>query len=275
PVHLELLGTLEAIVEAKAEILVGLGGEGTAVVPADAEALQPHLSESVATISFGPGGDVHVLEVEVEMAAGTTAAVIATPAGEERFRLPFTEAHNLTNALAAIAIGLSLDLPLAELSRRTPEIVFSRLRGELIELAEDVVLINDCYNANPVSMRAALEHLRALRRPGRMVAVLGGMAELGPDAATYHREVAAVARELGAKPIVGVGELARDYSPDEWSPDARSAAAIVADLLEPGDAVLVKGSRAIGLEAVAEALAGPGGDPEPAPDAKRRAGADG
>jgi UDP-N-acetylmuramoyl-tripeptide--D-alanyl-D-alanine ligase len=115
-------------------------------------------------------------------------------------------------------------------------------------------VINDCYNANPVSMRAALDHLASLDSAGRRVAVLGGMAELGPDGPTYHREAGAHARRLGIEPIIGVGELARDYVPDSWARDADAAAAPVSRMLEPGDAVLVKGSRAIELERLTDEL---------------------
>jgi UDP-N-acetylmuramoyl-tripeptide--D-alanyl-D-alanine ligase len=253
PVHLELLGTLDAIVEAKAELLKGLRGRGRAVVPADAEALEPHLNERLVSIAFGAGGDVFALRSRVE--GGSTVAVVGTPHGTQEFRFPFTEAYNLTNALAAIAIGVALDAPLDEMAQRAPEIVFSRLRGELLELRDGVVILNDCYNANPISMRAALEHLAARDAPGRRVAVLGEMAELGPDGPFYHREIGARARELGVGPIVGVGELAQDYAPDEWVPDARAAVPTVHGLLQRGDAVLVKGSRSVGLELLSDELA--------------------
>jgi UDP-N-acetylmuramoyl-tripeptide--D-alanyl-D-alanine ligase len=253
PVHLELLGTLEAIAEAKAEILQGLEGDGRGVIPADAEALEPHLRDSLETVTFGPGGDIFAREARV--VDGRTEAIVVTPEGEQRFRFPFAEAHNLSNALCAIAIGVALGAPLEGLARRAPEIVFSRLRGESIELADGVVLINDCYNANPLSMRAALDHLRSLEPRGRRLAVLGGMAELGPDGPGYHREIGAHARELGVGPIVGVGELARDYAPDDWVPTPDAAVSLAERLLGPGDVVLVKGSRSVGLERFTDALA--------------------
>jgi UDP-N-acetylmuramoyl-tripeptide--D-alanyl-D-alanine ligase len=261
PVHLELLGTLDAIVEAKAEILAGLGDRGRAVVPEDAEALGPHLHDTLVTMTFGPGGDVFDLGDKVTKRE--RRVMIGTPHGQAEFRLPFTEAHNLSNTLCAVAIGTVLDLPIEAMAERAPGIVFSRLRGQLVELADDVVLVNDCYNANPISMRAALEHLATLKPAGRRVAVLGGMAELGPDAAVYHREAGALARELGIGPIVGVGELARDYAPDAWAPDAEAAAPAVMRLLGPGDTVLIKGSRAIELERLTDELAARrGGDRE-------------
>jgi UDP-N-acetylmuramoyl-tripeptide--D-alanyl-D-alanine ligase len=253
PVHLELLGTMEAIAEAKAEILMGLSNRGRAVIPADEEALEPHLHEQLVTITFGPGGDVFC---ESQSGDGRSIdAVVGTPDGEERFQFPFGEAHNLQNALAAIAIGTALDVPPGEMAQRTPRITFSRLRGELLELAGGILVVNDCYNANPISMRAALEHLASLDAAGRHVAVLGEMLELGEDAESYHREIGAHARQLGVEPILGVGELARDFAPDAWAPDAEAAIPLAEAMVEPGDAVLVKGSRAVGLELVTDELA--------------------
>jgi UDP-N-acetylmuramoyl-tripeptide--D-alanyl-D-alanine ligase len=252
PVHLELLGTIEAIAEAKAEIVAGLGREGTAVVPADAEALAPHLLDELTTITFGPAGDVSAREHERR--DDGISATIATPAGEQRFELPFPERHNLENAVCAIAIGVALEAPLSEMARRAPGISFSRLRGELHELPAGGLLVNDSYNANPVSMRAALEHLASIDVAGRRLAVLGGMAELGPTGPGYHRDIGAHARGLGIDVIVGVGELARHYGPDHWAADADAAVAVVEPLLGPRDAILVKGSRAIGLERFSEKL---------------------
>jgi UDP-N-acetylmuramoyl-tripeptide--D-alanyl-D-alanine ligase len=103
-------------------------------------------------------------------------------------------------------------------------------------------------------MRAALDHLASLDAAGRRMAVLGGMAELGPDAARYHREAAAHARDLGIDRLVGVGELARDYAPDEWVPDPESAVEVIERLLGRGDALLVKGSRSVGMERFTDTL---------------------
>lgn len=258
PVHLELLGTLEAIVEAKAEILQGLGPEGRAVVPADAEALEPHLADTLQTLTFGAGGDVHA--VSVERGKRSAEVLVATPAGEQRFVLPFAETHNVTNALAAVAVGVTLGADLDAMARRTSGITFSRLRGELHELPGDITLVNDCYNANPISMHAALDSLAAMAGSGRKVAVLGGMAELGPDSASYHRDVAAHARGLGVGPVIGVGELARDYAPDQWSETPEAAVELVDALLGAGDSLLVKGSRSVGLEHFTDGLIGRRGE---------------
>jgi len=252
PVHVELLGSVAAIAAAKAEILAALPRGGTAVVPAEAGELEPHLGGADRLLRFGPGGDVAASEARV--LDGVTEALIATPAGSQRFHFPFTEAHNLTNALAAIAAGVALGAPLAEMADRAASIGFSSFRGERIELGDGIILVNDCYNANPVSMRAALDHLATLGAP-RTVAVLGEMGELGPGSPGFHREVGAHARAAGVDLVIGVGLPARDYDPDELVADPGEAAELLAAKLEPGDAVLVKGSRSAGLESVATELA--------------------
>ena len=142
PVHLELLGSERAVAAAKAEILAGLGDHGRAVVPADEPALAPHLDHRLATISFGPGGEVEVRSAE-RRGRGVVAR-IATPRGEATFELPFGGAHNLLNAACAVSIGVALGAEPTEMARRAPDISFSRLRGELVELPGGAVLVNDC-----------------------------------------------------------------------------------------------------------------------------------
>jgi UDP-N-acetylmuramoyl-tripeptide--D-alanyl-D-alanine ligase len=253
PVHVELLGSVEAIAAAKAEILDALPPGGTAVAPVEAGALEPHLERAPRLLRFGPGGDVEAAEVSVT--GGVTEALVRTPLGAQRFHFPFTEAHNLANALAAIAAGVALGAELAGMADRAADIGFSRFRGERLELPGGIVLVNDCYNANPVSMRAALDHLATLGAE-RSLAVLGEMGELGTDSGRYHREVGEHARAAGIDFVIGVGLPARDYDPDELVADPGEAAELLAARLEPGDAVLVKGSRSAGLEAVAEELPG-------------------
>jgi UDP-N-acetylmuramoyl-tripeptide--D-alanyl-D-alanine ligase len=252
PVHVELLGSVEAIAAAKAEVLDQLPADGVAIAPVEAGELEPHLARAPRLLRFGPGGDVEAAEVTVS--EGVTEALVSTPAGSQLFHFPFAERHNLSNALAAVAAGVALEAPLAGLADRAADIGFSRFRGERIELGNGIVLVNDCYNANPVSMRAALDHLATLGAP-RTVAVLGEMGELGPGAPDFHREVGAHARAAGVDLVLGVGLPARDYDPDELVADPAEAAELLSELLVPGDAVLVKGSRSAGLEAVAVELA--------------------
>jgi UDP-N-acetylmuramoyl-tripeptide--D-alanyl-D-alanine ligase len=248
PVHLELLGSLEAIADAKAELLRALPADGTAVIPAGVELLAPHRRDDLRTITFGPGGEVHLVE------AGDAGVVIAAGHRTIELQPSFAQAHNLLNLLAAVSVAIALDIaPGGPL-----DVAFSALRGDRLELDGDVVVINDCYNANPMSMRAALDDLAATAR-GRTVAVLGDMLELGPDERRFHAEVGRHADERGVGVVVAVGSRAQAIA-DAFGGEthavatAQEAAALVPTLLAPGDTVLVKASRGIGLEAVADAL---------------------
>ena len=170
--------------------------------------------------------------------------------------VPFTMRVQAGNAVAALLAYVALDLPLERAAEGSAEIVFSPWRCEESPLPGGGLLINDAYNANPASMLAALEHLVERAGPRRTVAVLGEMAELGVEGPHFHEELGAAARRLGVDMIVGVGELGRRYRPDEWAPDATAAIPVVRSVVAPGDTVLVKASRAVGLEIVAESLAG-------------------
>ncbi|HEY2718932.1 MAG TPA: cyanophycin synthetase, partial [Solirubrobacteraceae bacterium] len=135
---------------------------------------------------------------------------------------------------------------------------FSALRGERLDLPDGVVLINDCYNANPMSMRAAIDDL-AQTAPARRVAVLGDMLELGGESERLHREVGLYAAEQGLDVLLTVGPLAaemrREYEGESYAVgDTGAAAELLQRLLSAGDTVLVKGSRGVGLEHVAQAL---------------------
>ncbi len=165
------------------------------------------------------------------------------------FATSYSSQHQLANTRTAIVTAGCLDIPLpaGELN-----VEFSKLREEEHVLPGGGLLLNDCYNANPVSMRAALTHLTERAGAGRRLAVLGEMAELGETAPAYHREVGELVRELGVQ-VIAVGELARGYG-GEWVATADEAAVRLRDELRTGDVVLVKGSRSVGLEVVAENL---------------------
>lgn len=234
PVHLELLGSLEAIAAAKAELLVDLRPGATAVLPADEPLLEAHLREDLRTVTFGPGGDVAALGDDLEV--------------------PFQSRHMRLNALAALAAARAVGVQ----PRGRLDVTLSALRGERIELPGPVLVIDDCYNANPMSMRAALDDL-AESASGRRLAVLGDMLELGPQEATFHAEIGCYAGECGVDVLITVGPLAAAMGPQfggelHGADDAAAAAALVRELVAPGDTVLVKGSRGVGLEVVAQGL---------------------
>jgi UDP-N-acetylmuramoyl-tripeptide--D-alanyl-D-alanine ligase len=237
PVHLELLGSLENIARAKAELLDELPAGAVAVVPEDAPELEPFIPDGLDVRRFAPP--------EAEIREGRTYV---------RWRghdvvFGFAARHQATNAAAALTAAEALGVgPPTE----PVEVVFSRLRSQESELPGGGLLINDAWNANPVAMRAALAHLLERAEGRRTVAILGEMAELGPEAPRYHEEVGREAENVDV--VLGVGELARGYAPDECTPTAAEAVAVARRIVRPGDAVLVKGSRSVGLEVVAEAL---------------------
>ena len=259
PVHLELVGTVAAVAQAKAELIEALPAGGVAIVPADVTELEPYLRRGDLEVRrFGPG-DVLSAEVEGER----TRAVLAVAGRELELSFNFVARHHLLNALAALHAYDALGLPLDRAHEGSGAIAFSRWRGDELPLEGGGLLINDAYNANPVSMRAALDHLADRAGSRRRVAVLGEMAELGPEAPRYHREVGRHASTVGVDVLLTVGPLAGHYREGQTEiPSVRSVAGVdeaiaaLDELLQPGDCVLVKASRAVGLEAVAEALVG-------------------
>jgi UDP-N-acetylmuramoyl-tripeptide--D-alanyl-D-alanine ligase len=251
--HLELLSSIEAIAAAKAELIEGLMAGATAVIPAQEPLLEPYLRADIRTVTFGEGGDVTLAD------PGADGAVVVRH-GSERITLypSFRGAHNLRNLLAAIAAAGALGVR----HEGALEVRFSALRGERRTLPGGVLLIDDCYNANPMSMRAAIDDL-AETVASRRVAVLGDMLELGADAPRFHREIGEHAVAAGVELLITAGPLAermRDgFDGEAYSvPDAAAVVALLGGLLQAGDAVLVKGSRGVGLELVAEALGAAG-----------------
>jgi UDP-N-acetylmuramoyl-tripeptide--D-alanyl-D-alanine ligase len=234
PVHLELVGTVENVAKAKAELVEALPPGGVAIVPEE-PLLEPYL---------------HRTDIEIRR-FGTVQSAADLP-----FSTSFTGLHQLQNTLAALAVCDVLGVPTPE----ALEVEFSPLREEVVELDGGVTLINDSYNANPASMRAALAHLSELAGDRRKVAVLGGMAELGEGAPAFHREIGQEVARSGVAVLVAVGSLAEGYLAyaegveTRSAADADMAAATVSELIRPGDVVLVKGSRAVGLETVAAKL---------------------
>jgi UDP-N-acetylmuramoyl-tripeptide--D-alanyl-D-alanine ligase len=235
PVHLEKVGDLDGVMRAKGELIAALPAGGTAVVPAgfpvergDIEIVR--VGEDVTLVSFVP-------------------PVVATSLGS--VEVDFTARHLAVNALTAFAAADALGLELPD----RLHVDFTEWRNQELPLPGGGVLVNDAWNANPVSMRAALEHLVQLAAGRRTVAVLGDMAELGDYSAEGHREVASALDELGIGEVVAIGPQARAYG-GRHVDTIDEAVALLEELLAPGDCVLVKGARAMGLERVAEALTG-------------------
>ncbi|MDT7701118.1 MAG: UDP-N-acetylmuramoyl-tripeptide--D-alanyl-D-alanine ligase [Pseudonocardiales bacterium] len=275
--HLGEFGSPEGVAQAKGELVEALAADGVAILNADDPAVSAMASRTAArVVRFGlaapvsaersahtgapPGPDVSARDVVLD--AGRARFRLVTPVGEADVALQLVGEHHVSNALAAAAVALELggtpEGIAAALSAATPA---SRWRMEVEERADGVTVVNDTYNANPESMRAALRALAAIARPtqtqpGRRTwAVLGPMAELGPDSAAAHAETAAAARELGVDRIVAVGTDAYGAGPRTTGRVDRDAAlALLRAELAPGDVVLVKASRSAGLDRLASAL---------------------
>ncbi len=259
-VHTELFGTLEDIARAKGELIEAVPVDGFAVLNGDDPAVAAMADRTEATVvTYGADGDVRAGGVELDADLRPRFRI---EVGGERaaVHLAVSGRHNVSNALAAAAIGHVCGIPLPRIAEGLEGATLSPWRMELRRSAAGGVVINDAYNANPTSMRAALDSLAAFDAD-RRVAVLGAMGELGAGSAAAHLEVAGHAAALGIEVVAvacdAYGAQVRHVgSVDE----ARAALGPV----EPGSAVLVKASRAAGLERLAIELA-PRAHDDPAP----------
>jgi UDP-N-acetylmuramoyl-tripeptide--D-alanyl-D-alanine ligase len=243
PVHLELVGSVDGVARSKAELVAALPEDGIAIVPTSAD-LEPYLRNDIDVRRVGP--------VDVELR--DDGAHVAF--GGDRIRFPLTSRHQAQNALTAMTAYEALGLPLERLAESAATVLLSPWRGEELPLPGGGFVVNDAYNANPTSMEAALRHLAERGAGHRLVAILGGMAELGEHTERHHHELAELAGELGID-VIAVGDVARVYGFEAWAPDADAALEAARKLVEPGDAVLVKASRSVALEGIAPALANP------------------
>jgi len=232
-VHIEHVGSLEGVIRAKSELIAALPAGGIAVVPADFAVARD---------------DLHVVRVgqDVTLESFEPPSLVTSLGTVE---VGFTARHLAANALTALATADALGLSLP----KRLEVAFADMRNEELPLEGGGTLVNDAWNANPISMRAALEHLAQLANGRRRIAVLGEMAELGDYADEAHREVAAAIDDVGVDVLIAVGEQARVYGGTQAA-DAEEAAALLRTVLRPGDCVLVKGARVLRLERVAEEI---------------------
>jgi UDP-N-acetylmuramoyl-tripeptide--D-alanyl-D-alanine ligase len=268
PDHLEFFGTVEASARAKGELLDLLPPDGAAVLNAD-DAHFGYLASRTRcqVVSFGLSRKAEVRATEVVADPRRGTAFRLTLPGRTRGARVILQAHgahNLSNALAAAAVGHCLALSGAVIARGLARFRPATMRSQVHRWG-DLRIINDCYNANPVSMKAAIDLLMHLGVGGRTIAVLGDMLELGPESPALHREVGAYLAERGVGYLIACGMLGRGFAegareagmaPDRVreAPDAPAAAAILTTMLRAGDVILVKGSRGMRMERVIEAL---------------------
>ncbi len=279
--HLGLLGSRSAIAQAKAEIIEGLSDSQCAIVPAAEPLISAELHRTSArVVTFGEGAECDVRAENVGLDEGARAHFELVHAeSRANVQLAVHGEHFVYNALAVAAVAINVGIPLASVAEQLSAArIESKWRMEVTTTPQGVTLINDTYNANPESMRAALKSLASMRGEGRTWAVLGEMLELGADSVEEHDAIGRLVVRLDISQLICVGAGTRVMhlgasnegswgEESRWVPDAESALAILLREARRGDVVLVKASRGIGLESVAAAFSdgeasGDGGETE-------------
>ena len=270
PDHLEFFGSMEGSAQAKAELLDLLPPDGTAVLNADDpyyDYLAARARCRVVSFGFSSKADVRAMDVKPDGRNGTIFRLLLP--GKVRHTIVHIRVqggHNVTNALAAGAVGTVLGLPGAVIAQGLSRFRPAAMRSQVF-VSQGVKIINDCYNANPASMKAAVQLLAQTKSDRKKIAVLGDMLELGPGAVRMHEEVGAFIAHQGIDQLVACGVLGRSLAEgakraglDRTSilevPDANAAAAAMKTIVKQGDVVLVKASRGMKLEQVVHTLQG-------------------
>ncbi|MGP4042709.1 UDP-N-acetylmuramoyl-tripeptide--D-alanyl-D-alanine ligase [Streptomyces sp. 2A115] len=280
--HIGEFGGREQIAQAKGELVEGLPEDGAAILNADDPLVRAMASRTKArVILFGESGEADVRAENVRLTeSGQPAFSLHTPSGCGDVTMRLYGEHHVSNALAAAAVAHELGMSADEIATALSEAgALSRWRMEVTERPDGVTVVNDAYNANPESMRAALRALVAMGKAaqaqgGRTWAVLGPMAELGDEALAEHDAVGRLAVRLNVSKLVAVGGREASwlqlgaYNEGSWGEesvhvsDAQAAVDLLRSELRPGDVVLVKASRSVGLERVAQALLDGGAEGE-------------
>jgi UDP-N-acetylmuramoyl-tripeptide--D-alanyl-D-alanine ligase len=263
--HLGHFASVEAIADAKAEILERASGDTLAVLNADDPRVMARaagFAGRVATFGTSPAASVRAVDVRDRGVSGTDARVV-TPHGEADVRVPLPGRGPLFNVLAATAVALAYDVPLSTIVERAARLAAVPRRGEVVRLGRGVVLVDDSYNSSPAALAHALDAL-ATEPAARRVAVLGEMRELGEFSTALHEQSGRAAAAAGVALLIAVGgpparaladaAVAAGMPADQVHCFASSveAAPAVSGLLRAGDVVLVKGSRGTGTDVVAD-----------------------
>ncbi|MHC3473405.1 UDP-N-acetylmuramoyl-tripeptide--D-alanyl-D-alanine ligase [Streptomyces sp. 7R007] len=275
--HIGEFGGRQQIAQAKGELVESLPEDGTAVLNADDPLVRAMASRTKAKVLlFGESDEADVRAENVRLTdTGQPAFLLHTPSGASEVTMRLYGEHHVSNALAAAAVAHELGMSAEEIATALSEAdSLSRWRMEVTERPDGVTIVNDAYNANPESMRAALRALAAMGRGRRTWAVLGKMAELGDEALAEHDAVGRLAVRLNVGKLVAVGGREASwlqlgaYNEGSWGEesvhvsDAQAAIDLLRSELRPGDVVLVKASRSVGLESVAQALLETGAEGE-------------
>ncbi|MCA1622114.1 MAG: UDP-N-acetylmuramoyl-tripeptide--D-alanyl-D-alanine ligase [Acidobacteria bacterium] len=270
PVHLEFMGSVEAIAAGKAQLVEGMKAGGTAVLNADDErvaAMRGKASHAGRVITYGlsESADVRALGVET-VGVGASRFRLRTPDGEAEVVLPMHGRHNVLNALAAAGAALSFGVGAGEIAAALATAAPSEMRGEVLRFREGFTVVDDSYNSNPRSLLSMAEAVSGGGEGvGRRVVIAGEMLELGDEGPALHREAGREIAGFGVEVLWGVRGLARELvegaraagmheSATRFFESSEEAAEAAVEFVRPGDLVLVKGSRGVHTERVVEAL---------------------
>lgn len=265
--HLEFLGSEEQIAEAKAELVASIPPDGVVVLNADdywTHKIRATASAKVVTYGTAAAADVRAIDIEVDD-EGRASFQLRANQRRKKIRLPVLGKHNAYNFCAAAAVALALGIDMEDIGRSLADVSISEMRMQQFVTADDVVVLNDAYNANPTSMKSALETLGSIATGGKRIAVLGDMTELGRMTDVAHFQVGELAAKIGIDMLVTVGERSARIADGAMvhgmdSKQVRRCAATeeaarhVKKALKPSDVVLVKASRVMKLEEVVNAL---------------------
>jgi UDP-N-acetylmuramoyl-tripeptide--D-alanyl-D-alanine ligase len=266
--HIGEFGNREVVAKAKGELVEAVPADGAAILNADDPYVRTMAARTPARIvTFGRAPDALIRATDEWLDdAGRPTFSLVTPEGTLPVRLKLFGAHAVSNALAAAAVAREAGLALHEITEALSEATpVSRWRMEVTERPDGVTVINDAYNANPESVKAALDTLAHMSRGRRAFAVIGGMAELGSSSVAEHEKIGQHVARAGITGLITVGETAAPVLEGakqigSWTgegvqvDDVGAAVAALDERLRPRDVVLVKGSRVAGLERVAQAL---------------------
>lgn len=266
--HLEKLGTVDAVASAKGELFDELSEKSAAVInDEDKRVKEMGAKFKGRKITFGMQNNSDVCFLHMDMDNFDSMKLkFSALSREHKVTLPVVGAHNVMNALAAIGVGISLGIDPGEAAERLAGFKPMAMRMERVQLASGVRVVNDSYNANPESMKAAFRTVGAAKRAGRFLAALGDMLELGEASAELHRQVGEAAARAGIEKLYAIGEFAGDYAKGARDGGLDEKAIVICNggieelenLIEKdiraGDVLLVKGSRGMKMETAVEYL---------------------
>lgn len=264
--HIEFFGSEDEIARAKFEMIEGIRRGGVAVLNADDRRViaMRERRRDLTTLSFGllAGADITARDVAETNDLSGTRFTLVTPSGEAKVNLPLIGRHNVSNALAAAAVGHYFALSAESIALRLETAIAPRMRGEVLRFLNGVTVIDDSYNSNPLALTEAVRAVAQADRFKRRIVVAGEMLELGTNAAEFHRASGSEIARAGIEIVLGVRGLARELVEAATGGGAEAvfcetpeaAFEQVIARARPGDVVLIKGSRGVHLERLVESL---------------------